>query len=447
MKKFICFFIFIISFLQTNYSIAEITSFNRWLFENGHTDLVKKEVKEICKNYEKDSKEWISNYCNIAEYKNNYDIYTYPQRYWIPSSNPKPKPNYMTLAHEFYKKMIYTKPQNNVSVSGSPKPYIFEFNISENKFDKHIDRALSRSGLLSYMYYENGEIKIDKISPKERFGKFIKEDTMFKSHSVGKSLAAYITGHAICEGYIDSINTRINDWPIVNNTLYYDQELINLLNFKAGDQKFVYDYYVKNPKWTRYNETSVEALLNHEFQGSKKSRAIFNYSSFLANLVINYVAFKTDDDFEKFLNKIFKDKAKLKNGIIFRKYGNKPQGNMDARFYATRYDYMRIAKLMLDDWRNDTCVGKYLKTIFESRYAKNVPAKYDPFDYAKSYAGMMHTGFKNFSSKRPVMGMHGYGGQQVVIDFENSRIIIAHSVHGNWDDKKIIYSLIKKGIN
>ena len=115
---------------------------------------------------------------------------------------------------------------------------------------------------------------------KRRFGKFIKEDTMFKSHSVGKSLAAYITGHAICEGYIDSINTRINDWPIVNNTLYYDQELINLLNFKAGDQKFVYDYYVKNPKWTRYNETSVEALLKHEFQGSKKSRAIFNYSSF-----------------------------------------------------------------------------------------------------------------------------------------------------------------------
>ena len=203
MKKFIFFFILIISILQTNYSIAEITSFNRWLFENGHTDLVKKEVKEICKNYEKDSKEWISNYCNIAEYKNNYDIYTYPQRYWIPSSNPKPKPNYMTLAHEFYKKMIYTKPQNNVSVSGSPKPYIFEFNISENKFDKHIDRALSRSGLLSYMYYENGEIKIDKISPKERFGKFIKEDKMFKSHSDGKSLAAYITGHAICEGYIE----------------------------------------------------------------------------------------------------------------------------------------------------------------------------------------------------------------------------------------------------
>jgi hypothetical protein len=40
-------------------------------------------------------------------------------------------------------------------------------------------------------------------------------------------------------------------------------------------------------------------------------------------------------------------------------------------FYATRYDYLRIAKAMLDDWQNDTCVGKYLKTIFENRISVN----------------------------------------------------------------------------
>ena len=26
-------------------------------------------------------------------------------------------------------------------------------------------------------------------------------------------------------------------------------------------------------------------------------------------------------------------------------------------FYATRYDYLRIGKRILDDWNNDTCVG------------------------------------------------------------------------------------------
>ena len=39
-------------------------------------------------------------------------------------------------------------------------------------------------------------------------------------------------------------------------------------------------------------------------------------------------------------------------------------------FVATRYDYLRIAKAMLDDWQNDTCVGKYLKTIYKNEIPK-----------------------------------------------------------------------------
>ena len=39
-------------------------------------------------------------------------------------------------------------------------------------------------------------------------------------------------------------------------------------------------------------------------------------------------------------------------------------------FFATRYDYLRIAKSILDDWQNDTCMGKYLKTIYKNRIPK-----------------------------------------------------------------------------
>ena len=35
----------------------------------------------------------------------------------------------------------------------------------------------------------------------------------------------------------------------------------------------------------------------------KKSKAKFNYSSFLANLLLNYVVFKTDENFEELLEK------------------------------------------------------------------------------------------------------------------------------------------------
>ena len=44
-----------------------------------------------------------------------------------------------------------------------------------------------------------------------------------------------------------------------------------------------------------------------------------------------------------------------------------------------------------------------------------------------------------------VMGMHGYGGQHVVIDFERSRIVVTNSIHENFNFKKIVYGPIKKG--
>ena len=57
----------------------------------------------------------------------------------------------------------------------------------------------------------------------------------FSSHSMGKSITSYLIGHAICQGYIESIDEPIHDWPLMESTLYYNQPLINLLNMKAGD--------------------------------------------------------------------------------------------------------------------------------------------------------------------------------------------------------------------
>ena len=62
---------------------------------------------------------------------------------------------------------------------------------------------------------------------------------LLKSNSVGKSLSSYVIGHAICEGYVNSVDTIMNDWPIIKNTLYEGQKLIDVLNMTAGDQEFV----------------------------------------------------------------------------------------------------------------------------------------------------------------------------------------------------------------
>ena len=401
-----------------------------------------------CKTEPKYSQLWNYNKCDQFRGTNNLNISFY-DRFWIPETNPKPKPNYGTFLFELYRYLNIHEVNSAVVgkylVKRSDDPYIFQSNLIE---DKYIDKQLNKSGLLSYLYFENGEIKIDKISPKNRFGKFINDETKFRSMSVGKTMVSYVVGHAICEGFIESVDTKVNDWPLVENTLYHDQKLIDLLNFRAGDQKYVWDYYFINPIQFRNNEgRNIETLLNAEFKNSKKSKVKFNYSSFLSNLILNYVVFKTDENFEELLEKIFKEKVKIENEVFFYKIkGTKTQGNADSMFYATRYDYLRIAKAMLGDWQNDTCVGKYLKTIFDRKKIKiKATEKKYAFPHAKSYAGNFHTNYNLFSKKRPVMGMHGYGGQHIVIDFENSRIAVANSIYENWNYRKIIYERIRKG--
>ena len=90
------------------------------------------------------------------------------------------------------------------------------------------------------MLFEDDKIVIDvsDIPKKVSSGDTI-IDGLLPSHSMGKSLVSYVTGHAICEGYIDNVNVKLNDWPLIKNTLYDGQKLINLLNMAAGDQKFV----------------------------------------------------------------------------------------------------------------------------------------------------------------------------------------------------------------
>jgi hypothetical protein len=455
MKKILAYLSFIFFISGNSYAGINknrINGFNKWLFENGHTEYVSKSVSAVCKAEPKYSNNWYYNKCDKPQYKNNLKIKFYDG--WLPEETKKP--NFGTLLFELYKftfSFYRDKPTVDVyEVKPSKKPYKFKSNLQE---DKYIDKQLNKTGLISYLRFEDGNITIDKFTPENRFGKFINKDTKLRSMSVGKTMVSYVAGHAICGGYIDSVNTKLNDWPLLENTLYYDQKLIDLLNMKAGDRNYVQssDLRIKNIGFDGVsNDRDIEKYMS-VFKNTKKiDNAPFNYSQMATELILNYVLFKTGDDFEKVLEKTFKKKAKIKDSVIFWKVKNssKEKGNANNMFYATRYDYLRIAKAMLDDWQNDTCVGKYLKTIWENRVDKEndkrqKEGKRVQWRFASGYAGQFQTHYKGISKKRPVMGMHGRGGQQIVIDFEKSRIVVTNAIYENYNYSKIIYEPIKKG--
>ena len=308
---------------------------------------------------------------------------------------------------------------------------------------------MKTKGILSYLYYQDGEVLIDELSPKERLGEFLNNETKFYSMSMGKSVTSYLVGHEICEGYIDGVDARVNDWPIIKDSLYHDQKLINFLNMNTGDQKYIDEFksYEGTTKLTNYKDNSISRTMSVALKGSVKSKSIYNYNGFVTQLIVTYIKHKTGDDYVKLLDKIFADKVKIKYSMFPLFSGGTGQGKLSPTLSATRYDWLRIAKAIMDDYQNDTCVGKYLKTIYERRIPKN---KTEPgFNRAKSYGGQFHMDYPGLKD-RVVFGFGGYGGNAILIDVEKSRIVVVNSVHYNnkkskYNVKKLLIDTIKNG--
>jgi len=98
----------------------------------------------------------------------------------------------------------------------------------------------------------------------------------------------------------------------------------------------------------------------------------------------------------------------------------------------------------MDDWNNDTCVGKYLKTINEKRVNK-IFKEYKPKSvegYSKSYGGQFHLNLVGMK-KRNIFGLGGFGGQQILIDMDQKKIVQVHAEHFHYNWKKTVYDKIK----
>ena len=373
-------------------------------------------------------------------------------------------PNLSTLQYYFYRDNFKRAPSkyNTYSVFPSNKPYEFKFDLIENKTVK---KQMKTKPILSYLFFEGNKVVIDEMSPKEKFGKFMNNETKLRSQSMGKSLVAYVLGHAICEGYIENVDSKISDWDLVKDTLYENHSLINILNMASGDQKYVFDSAaILNGKVSAdyrgsradIDPVSVQTNLNLHFRNKLPSKKKYNYNVMNTNLILNYVLFKTGDEFQKILDKTFKEKAKIKYPVYFyKKKALKEEGNADPMFYATRYDYLRIAKAIMDDYQKQNCVGNYLKEIYERRIPKNINHDGDKgeplFNRTKSYGGQFHLNYPGLKDKI-VFGMGGYGGKAILIDVEDSRIVILHSQHFNnkkfkYSVRKLLINPIKKGFN
>ena len=456
MKKILIILISVIFFqnnlLAEDYETQDFSKFNQWLLENNYSQYLRGEGGkfDICTLYKKNSDAWLNEECgNYPEGKmrlmNNLKIETYGGRWAIPSKkDPK---NRDTLIYYNYKNLFsHFNGDSNTYQFGryeakpSSKIYKFNNNAKENKF---VQKEMQKKAILSYLYFQDDQILIDELTPKDRFGDFVKNETKLRSNSVGKSMVSVVVGHAICEGYIESLDSKINDWPMLKNTLYDNQKIIDFLNMNVGDYKYINDGGPVKDYSYDVDTKSIHATINSFFKNSEKAKPKYNYTQFLPNVIFNYVKFKSGNDFQNLLDKAFQ-KAGIENSVYFNKLKDPTEhGNAHNMFFASRYDYLRIAKSIIEDYQNDTCLGKYYKEIYKQRIEKkNKGTKHEdpPFSPGKSYGGYFHMDYAGLKDK-VIFGMSGYGGNTVIMDMENSRIVVLNSIH--WSNKKYKYNVKK----
>lgn len=366
------------------------------------------------------------------------------QRWSIPESA---RPNQETL--EFYLQRYLRDANKHAqhAAAGSDTPSKFKRDIRD---EPRVSAAMKDTALLSYLLYENGSVTVDALNP--RFAHLVNNQTRFYSMSMGKSMTAYVLAHAVCQRMITDLDQQLSDWPLVQDTMYQHARLVDLVNMRAGDQHTTSERQGLAQTGRNPNNTTIRSLVERELKNTTPASAQFNYNSVSPNMVLNYVIYKSNGEFDQLMRKIFQEKIRTAHSVFFLKQaqGKEEDGLARATFYASRYDYLRIAQAMLNDWQNDTCEGRFLKDVYKRRHIKqgeqmNHATPGGSFWAFRGYGGFFHTDFYTISKNRNIMAMLGYGGQMIVIDFDQGRIVATHAVHNDYDWKALVNDVIDLG--
>ena len=332
---------------------------------------------------------------------------------------------------------VYNVPEKMGKLEVKPINQVYKFKYKRQTNDA-IKEEINKSSILTYLVYEKDQIITDEYN-----NKFINSDTRLPSHSMAKSMVSYVLAHAVCRGFIKDLNKQINDYYMLSNTLYFGQKISDLIDMRAGDQ----DYSTAKSsefynKLLLQKNKSFKINLKEDYLNTIKSKNIkYNYNHMPPDIILNYIDYKSNGNIQKILNKTFQ-KAQIKNSVFFIK-DKDGFGVGTAWFYASRYDYLRIAKAILDDWKNDTCEGRYLKKIYKLRKKKSNKWNPKKIQYsASSYGGFFHFDQKGLEKKK-ILAMHGHGGQRILIDFENEKIISIQSIRMDYDYKKLVLDPFK----
>ena len=163
MKKIII--IIILSLFASSNLFAEsfkLNNFNLWLFENGYNQYLNIKENPVCKEEPKYSNRWYYNKCDKFQGSNNLNINIKNKELSGTNIAYHSNPNRDSLIYYLWKYSYRDRGQHLKEFKPTNNSYDFKFNLIEDKF---IKKQMKTKGILSYLYFQDGEVLIDEFSP------------------------------------------------------------------------------------------------------------------------------------------------------------------------------------------------------------------------------------------------------------------------------------------
>ena len=300
-----------------------------------------------------------------------------------------------------------------------------------SKPNTKIRNIMDKSDLLSVLFYDGNSITINELSTT----KLNPRGKMY-SMSIAKSYISYLLGNAICDGFIKKLDDPIEKYvPETSGTIYEDVSLQNMINMTAGD----------GDHWESTSNTSlwyasmilsakktIKEMLEEVRGVSHNKNADFYYSSIITDLVARAVHLNSSSGIRDYFYRTIANPSNNSSEMFYLKDRN-DWGINSAFLYATREDYLKFAKLIAQNWKSNSCIGSYLRKIYENR-APTGKSKFGDHNF-QSYGGFFWWDKADFDF--PHLIMNGHGGQRIIINLKTGAILSYHAIRDNFDQSEV----------
>lgn len=313
-----------------------------------------------------------------------------------------------------------------------------ELTNSRDSLPSAVRSEIKNSEILSLLFYDGTKIKYDWRRND------VNEDTLLYGASMSKSVTSYLAGKAYCAGNLKSLqDPLVNYIPELEGTFYENVKLIESLNMAAGDGKLYsggpggqenWNKYV-NPVWY-YEQSVLEAIHNLKNRKPPKKKK-FSYRNANTDLIAMAMVNSAPNGFEKFVHEALVEPAGLKY-LTEYKTDKAKNPNAAGLFFATRTDWLRIALKIAEDFKSPHCIGEYLRSsVSDYVLTREKPcSRYGKFFWHKCSPSSLND-----------IRLRGHGGKRIIIDRDQKRILVIHSIVNNYDEIRIIRKLFKNAHN